>query len=67
MAMACAACGNRKVDRVTTFLVGRPNCSGEFYICEDCWGEGENDEAWNERITKRIIARRGLELRNGNG
>lgn len=64
--MTCAACGARKVERGTTFLVDRPNCSGEFHICANCWGEGENNEDWNERISRRIIARHSLELTNGN-
>lgn len=55
--MACAACGARKVERKTTFMVDRPGCSGEFAICAACWSEGENNENWNESITLRIVAR----------
>lgn len=38
-------------------MVDRRNLSGEFYICSSCWSEGENDEAWNDRITERIVTR----------
>ena len=54
--MKCAACGAPKA--FDQFIVDRPGCRGTFKLCEACWGEGENDEAWNETITQRIIKRR---------
>jgi hypothetical protein len=55
----CAACGSKPVVRQTTFMVDRPGTFGEFHICAKCWEEGQNNEAWNEAITQRIIARLG--------
>lgn len=55
--MKCAACGRDRVVRTTTFMVDRHNCSGEFVLCASCWNHGANDEAWNERITQKIIVR----------
>jgi len=55
--MACAACGAGKVERKTTFMVDEPDCSGEFFICSECWSEGENNEAWNDMIAARIQLR----------
>lgn len=53
----CAACGAAKSNSESPFLVERHNCSGEFWICDGCWFQGANDEAWNELITQRIIRR----------
>ena len=52
----CAACGKPKA--FDQFMVDRPECSGLFKLCAACWGEGENNEAWNEAVTQRIIRRR---------
>jgi len=30
----------------------------EVPLCDGCWGEGENDSAWDDRITQRIRDRR---------
>lgn len=56
----CAACGAPKSCDQSTFLVDRRSCSGEFWICLACWSDGVNDEAWNERVTQRIMQRRNL-------
>jgi len=56
----CAACGAKRTCGKTTFMVDRPGHRGEYWICNACWNDGENNEAWDERITKRIIERREL-------
>lgn len=56
--LRCAACGTPTDRAKTTFLVDRPGHRGEFEICSGCWKDGPNDEAWDDRITRRIIARR---------
>lgn len=55
--MNCAACGHPRVVRKTTFMIGYGPRSGEYYICSKCWSEGENDEAWDDTIRGRILAR----------
>jgi len=53
----CAACGAARVCRKVTFNVSGFCFDGEYHICNSCWSEGENDEAWNDAITKRIVTR----------
>jgi hypothetical protein len=61
--MSCAACGAKRVVRSTTFQVTRVR-PGEFYLCVKCWGVGahytewSDGDAWNERITQKILQRR---------
>jgi hypothetical protein len=55
--LACAACGAAKVVRATTFMVGYGKHAGEYSICKKCWEDGPNDEAWNDKITARIVRR----------
>lgn len=53
--IGCAACGAKRVFRVTTFLVGHGKYGGEYSICDACWKADTNDEDWNDKITNRII------------
>ncbi len=57
----CAACGNPAMrDRGNEFMIDRPAYGPDVAyvkLCKACWTDGENDEAWNERITQRVIDR----------
>lgn len=53
----CAACASPAPITKTTFMVDRVELSGEFYLCGQCWFKGENNDAWNDKITRQIIAR----------
>lgn len=53
MKKSCAACGQKPVTTKTTFLCDNK----ERHLCADCWNDGQNDEFWDEKIKRLILAR----------
>ncbi len=51
----CAACGKPSTKKQGP---GFMFAGKDVPLCDECWGDGENDEAWDARICQRIRDRR---------